>query len=90
MNFHHDLDEEILKLKVSMRKEIPYEQLNMGENKQRMQKLSANNTLRMKMVKNLLRNNKDLIKKLKLHSQILSNWISYVGYLSKVEFFKAL
>lgn len=90
MNFHHDLDEEILKLKVSMRKEIPYEQLNMGENKQRLQKLSANNTLRMKMVKNLLRNNKDLIKKLKLHSQILSNWISYVGYLSKVEFFKAL
>lgn len=90
MNFHHDLDEEILKLKVSMRKEIPYEQLNMGENQQRLLKLSANNKLRMKMVKNLLRHNKDLIKKLKLHSQILSNWISYVGYLSKLEFFKAL
>jgi hypothetical protein len=90
MNFHHDLDEEILKLKVSMRKEIPYEQLNMGENKARMKKLSVNNKIRMRMVRHLQRENKELIKKLKLHSQILSNWISYVGYLSKVEFISAL
>lgn len=79
MNFDHDLDEEILKLKVSMRKEIPYEELNMGgENKMKLKRLSSNNKMRMRMIKEFLKGNQELIKKLKLNSQILNNWLSYV------------
>lgn len=43
MNYQQDQDEEILKLTVCLRKEIPYEEVNMGENKMRFEKLSANN-----------------------------------------------
>lgn len=79
MNFDHDLDEEILKLKVSMRKEIPYEELNMGgDNKVKLARLSSNNKMRMKIIKEFLKGNQELIRKLKLNSQILNNWLSYV------------
>ena len=89
MNFDHDLDEEILKLKVSLRKEIPFEKLNMGENAQRLQRLSANNKLRMKMVKSFIKEKQDLITKLKLNSQILNNWIDYVvkNFQKKISIF---
>lgn len=91
MNYNHDLDEEELKLKVCIRKEIDYEKMNMGgDNEIKMQKLSVNNRQRMDLVKSLILNNSNLIKSLKLHSQILSNWISYVGYLSKEEFISAM
>ena len=78
MNFDHDLEEEHLKLKIARRRGIPYEELNMGQNKQRLKRLGANNKLRMKLVKQLLRGNQELIKKLKLNSQILNNWLGYV------------
>ena len=89
MNYDHDIDEEILKLQVSMRKQIPYEDLNMGQNQQRLDKLNINNEQRMKLVKDLLQNHSELIHKLKLHSRIVNNWITYVGFLNKEEFLAA-
>ena len=90
MNFNQDLDKEILKLKVALRKEIPYEDLDNDENSRQRQKISANNKVRKKIVIKLLESNEDLINKLKLNSKILNNWLNYVGYLNKVEFINAL
>lgn len=73
-----------------MRKEIPYEEMNLGENKMRFAKLSVNNKHRMDTIKRLIRDQPELIKKLKIYGSILSNWLSYVGYLQKEEFYGAL
>ena len=55
MNFQHDLDEEVLKLTLCLRKEIPYEEMNLGENKMRIEKLSVNNKHRMDTIKRLIK-----------------------------------
>ena len=73
-----------------MRKEIPYEEMHLGENKMRFEKLSVNNKHRMDTIKRLIRDQPELIKKLKIYGSILSNWLSYVGYLQKEEFYGAL
>jgi len=57
MNFQHDLDEEVLKLTLCLRKEIPYEEMNLRENKMRIEKLklSVNNKHRMDTIKRLIK-----------------------------------
>jgi len=78
MNYNQDLDDEILKLKIAIRKEIPYEELDNDTVIKQRSKASANNIVRKKIVTELLKTNEELIKRLKLNSKILNNWLNYV------------
>jgi Ca2+-binding EF-hand superfamily protein len=93
-----DLDLEELKLKVCLRKEIPYEELHLDEEKgkKNLQRRSFNDKKRMRMLKDLKVNYPQIAATLKNNSKILNNWIAYVvaaahqGYLNKPEFFNTL
>lgn len=93
-----DLDLEELKLKVCLRKEIPYEELRLDEEKHKksLYRRSFNDKKRMRMLRDLKVNHPQVAAVLKNNSKILNNWIAYVvvavqqGYLNKPEFFNTL
>ena len=75
-----DLEMEELKLKVCLRKEIPYEEIILDEDqsKQLHQRRSFNDKKRMRMLKDLKVNYPRIAAILKANSKILNNWIAYV------------
>ena len=74
-----DLDKEHLKLTVALRKEIPYEELNLPEFQREFQRRKAfNNNKRLKMISEILDKHPMVANYIKANSKILSNWISYV------------
>lgn len=74
-----DLDKEQLKLTVALRKEIPYEELNLPEFQREFQRRKAfNNNKRVKMINEILANHPMVANYIKANAKILSNWISYV------------
>ncbi len=93
-----DLDLEELKLKVCLRKEIPYEELRLDEEKSKksVHRRSFNDKKRMRMLKDLKVNHPHIAAILKNNAKVLNNWIAYVvasphqGYLNKPEFFNTL
>jgi Ca2+-binding EF-hand superfamily protein len=50
----------------------------------------ADNKLRLRTVQYLVETNEQVIHKLKVNYKILANWLNYVGYLSRPEFYSAL
>ena len=97
-NFKHrdelgdvDLDLEELKLKVCMRKEIDYDKIGLVEDmKGKDNRRYFNEKKRSKLVEYIKEKQSNVVNILKHNSKILHNWISYIGFLSKMEFFSAL
>ena len=74
-----DLELEELKLKVAMRKEIDYENLNLPEAKSGKEfRRSFNEIKREKLIKEIKENHLAQYNILKQNIKVLNNWISYV------------
>lgn len=75
-----DLDMEALKLKVCLRKEIPYEEIELPEDKKMQQekRKNFNDKKRLKMIKDLKISHPGAVSLLRHNAKILNSWIAYV------------
>lgn len=75
-----DLDLEKLKLKVCLRKEIPYEELKLeeAEKKKEFSRMNFNEKKRLKLIKEIRTHHPGIVTLIKNNAKLLNTWVCYV------------